>query len=89
MSVTGVQEIDVSGRGKGRHQVFVAGANLDYTVTVKIKDDDGAVHERSPANNTINGTTDVPLLIDGRFESFVITPPDGAAYTYVIRQLAA
>jgi len=87
MSVTGVQSVIVKGRVNCRHQVFVAGANADYVVTVIMKDSDGVDHERSPANNTINGLSGLPIIISGRFHTIKITPPDGAAYTYEVRQL--
>ena len=87
MSVTGVQNVVVKGRTNDRHQVFIAGSNLNYTITVLIKDEDLVDHERSPANNTINGLTGLPTIISGRFHTIRITPPDGAAYTYEIRQL--
>lgn len=82
MSVTGVKNIPLPATTRTKLQVFVAGANANYVITVFVMDGDGVEHERSPLNNLINGASGIPLLIEGKFSKLRISPPDGAPYTY-------
>ena len=82
MSVTGVQRVKLPGTTRTKLQVFVAGSNANYVVTVKVVDNDGVEHERAPLNNTINGASGLPLQIEGKFSEVIITPPDVDPFTY-------
>lgn len=79
MAYVGIEEIDAFERRE--HQVFVAGSDASYFITVIIIDNDGVEHERTPSNNVINGASGTPLLLTGKIKAFKITPPDANPYT--------